>query len=170
MVIGSVNKDVTRVVHSAPCPPSSAGHLVMRTENKSMLAYALVVAQGGSKLKQAPPSDCVFDTAPEGCHTFVIGFGHPLNARAVNMDDLADYIENWTDLPVANKTSLDGLFTMSTEGWRPMRLPPPPPNGAGNVDFAHLRTIDKVVGNLGLRLQKEAPALPVHTVPQIQHP
>jgi hypothetical protein len=50
----------------------------MRTENKSMLAYAPVVAQGGSKLKQAPPSDCVFDTAPEGCHTFVIGFGHPL--------------------------------------------------------------------------------------------
>lgn len=145
-------------------------HLVMRTENKSMSAYALVVAQGGSKLKQAPPSDCIFDTAPEGCHTFVIGFGHPLNARAVNMDDLANYIENWTDLPVANRTSLDGLFTISTEGWRPMRLPPPPPNGAGNVDFTHLRTIDKVLGNLGLKLQKEAATLPVHTVVQIQHP
>jgi uncharacterized protein (TIGR03435 family) len=145
-------------------------HLVLRTENKSMSAYALVVAQGGSKLKQAAPSDCVFDTAPEGCHTFVIGFGHPLNARAVDMDDLARYIENWTDLPVVNKTSLAGLFTVSTEGWRPMRLPPPPPNGAGNVDFTHLQTVETVLGNLGLKLQKKAAPLPVYTVLEIQRP
>jgi len=144
--------------------------LVMRTENKSMSAYALVVAQGGSKLKQAPSSDCIFDTAPEGCHTFVIGFGHPLNARAVDMDDLAHYIENWTDLPVVNRTSLAGVFTVSTEGWRPMRLPPPPPNGAGNVDFTHLQTIDTVLGNLGLKLQKKAATLPVYTVLEIQRP
>ena len=145
-------------------------HLVMRTETKSMSAYALVVAQGGPKLKQANPSDCVFDTAPEGCHTFVIGFGHPLNGTAVGMDDLAHYIENWTDLPVINRTSLEGVFTMTTEGWRPMRLPPPPPNGAGTVDFTHLPTIDTVLGNLGLKLQKKSAPLPVYKVDQIFRP
>jgi uncharacterized protein (TIGR03435 family) len=106
-------------------------HLVVRTENRSMLAYALGVARGGPKLKQSDVSDCIFDTAHSGCHNFLVGFGHPLNARAVDMDDLAHYIENWTDLPVVNRTSLTGVFTMSTEGWQPMRLPPPPPNGAG---------------------------------------
>ena len=145
-------------------------HLVMRTENKSMSAYTLVVAEGGPKLKPAILSDCIFDTAPGGCHTFVIGFGHPLNARAVDMDDLAHYIENWTDLPVVNKTSLPGVFTMSSEGWRPMRLPPPPPKGAGNVDFTHLQTIDEVLDKLGLKLQKVVATLPVYTVEQIQRP
>ena len=142
-------------------------HLEMRDENRTV---PVVVAQGGPKLKQANPSDCVFDTAPEGCHTFLVGFGHPLNGRAVGMDDLAHYIENWTDLPVVNRTSLTGVFTISSEGWRPMRLPPPPPNGAGNVDFTHLQTIDTVLSDLGLELHRELATLPVYTVEQIQRP
>jgi uncharacterized protein (TIGR03435 family) len=145
-------------------------HFVMRTENKSVSAYALIVAQGGPKLKQSNPSDCIFDTAPDGCHTFVIGFGHPLNAKAVDMDDLTLYIGNWTDLPVVNRTSLAGVFTMSTEGWLPMRLPPPPPNSAGNVDFTHLQTIETVLSSLGLELHKEVATLPFYTVEQIQRP
>jgi uncharacterized protein (TIGR03435 family) len=130
-------------------------HLVMRTENRTMPVYALVVARGGPKLQQSNLSHCIFDTAQDGCHSFLIGFGHPLNARAVDMDDLARYIENWTDLPAVNRTSLTGVFTISTEGWRPMRLPPPPPNGAGNVDFTHLQTIDTALSGLGLELHKE---------------
>jgi uncharacterized protein (TIGR03435 family) len=145
-------------------------HLVIRTENRSMPVYALVVARGVLKLKQSNLSGCIFDTAPEGCHAFVIGFGHPLNARAADMDDLAHYIENWTDLPVVNRTSLNGVFTISSEGWRPMRLPPPPPNGAGNIDFTHLQTIDTILSGLGLELHREIATLPVYTVEQIQRP
>lgn len=85
------------------------------------------------------------------------------------MDDLARYIENWTDLLAVNRTSLPDLFTISTEGWRPMRLPPPPPNGAGNVDFTHLQTIHTALRGLGLELHKEVATLPVYTVEQI-HP
>jgi uncharacterized protein (TIGR03435 family) len=145
-------------------------HLVMRAENRTVPVYALVVARGGPKMKQSNVSHCIFDTAHDGCHSFLIGFGHPLNARAVDMDDLAHYIENWTDLPVVNRTSLTGVFTISSEGWRPMRLPPPPPNGAGNVDFTHLQTIDTVLSDLGLELHREVAALPVYTVEQIQRP
>jgi uncharacterized protein (TIGR03435 family) len=145
-------------------------HFVMRTENRSMPVYALVVARGGPKLKQSNLSDCLFDTAQDGCHSFLIGFGHPLNARAADMDDLAHYLENWTDLPVVNRTSFTGVFTISSEGWRPMRLPPPPPDGAGNVDFTHLQTIDTVLRGLGLELHREVATLPVYTVEQIQRP
>ncbi len=35
----------------------------MRTENRSMPVYALVVARGGPKLKQSNLSHCIFDTA-----------------------------------------------------------------------------------------------------------
>jgi hypothetical protein len=34
--------------------------------------------------------------------------GHPLNAKAIDMDDLIHYIGNWTDLPVVNRTALSG--------------------------------------------------------------
>jgi uncharacterized protein (TIGR03435 family) len=144
--------------------------LVMRSENRTVPVYTLVLARGGPRLKQSNLSDCIFDTAQDGCHSFRTSFGHPLNARAVNMDDLAHYIENWTDLPVVNGTSLAGVFTINSEGWRPMRLPPPPPGGAGIVDFTHLQTIDAVLSGLGLELHRGVASLPVYTVGQIQRP
>jgi uncharacterized protein (TIGR03435 family) len=145
---------------------------VVHVENRRMPVYALAVATGGPKLKKSSlaSQDCIFDTAPDGCHSFVIGFGHPLNAKAIDMYDLAHYIENWTDLPVVNKTALDGLFSMSTEGWRPMKLPPPPPNGVGNVDFTHLQSIDAVLGGVGLELRRQDEILPIYVVEHIERP
>jgi uncharacterized protein (TIGR03435 family) len=146
--------------------------LAMRVEKKRMPLYALIVARSGPNLQRSNirTRDCIFDTGPDGCHSFVIGFGHPLNARAIDMDDLAHYLENWTDLPVVNQTTLAGLFTVNTEGWRPMRLPPPPPNGAGNIDFTRLPTIDTVLDKLGLELRRQDGNLPIYTVEHIEHP
>jgi uncharacterized protein (TIGR03435 family) len=146
--------------------------LVMRLDRRRMPAYALTVSRSGAHLQRSAvtASDCIFDTAPEGCHSFVIGFGHPLNANAVSMDDLTHYIENWTDLPTANLTNLKGLFATHTEGWLPMRLPPPPPNGNGRVDFSSLTTIFTVLGRLGLELHRQEEVLPVYTIERIERP
>jgi uncharacterized protein (TIGR03435 family) len=62
--------------------------LVMRVENKTMSAYALTVAEGGSKLQKSAiaEKDCSFDIAfsdPDACHHFSGGFGHPLKAKAI---------------------------------------------------------------------------------------
>lgn len=152
--------------------------LLMRIEHKAMSVYALSVASGGSKLQKAAitEKDRIFDTDPEGCHNFIDGLGHPLNAKAIDMDDLAHYIENWTDLPVVNRTALSGLFTVNTEGWAPMRLPPPPPNATPAVnasverELSALPTIFKVLGELGLELKRQEDTLPVYTVEHIEHP
>jgi len=147
--------------------------LVVRVENKAMSVYALTVANGGPKLQKSAitAKDCAFDTDPEGCHNFVVGFGHPLNAKAISMDDLAHYIGNWTDLPVVNRTALRGLFTVNTEGWFPMRLPPPPPNTTPAANpFARLPTIFTVLGKLGLELKRQEHTLPVYTVERIERP
>lgn len=146
--------------------------LVMHVDQKSMPVYALNVSGGGAKLQRsaAAEKDCVFNNAPNGCHSFVIGFGHPLNGNAVSLDDLARYIENWTDLPVVDRTRLSGLYTMHSEGWRPMRLPPPPPNGNGNVDFSSLPDIFTVLGKLGLELHREEAVLPVYTIQRMERP
>jgi uncharacterized protein (TIGR03435 family) len=146
--------------------------LGMRVDRQRMPTYAMTISSSGLRLERSAVTtkDCIFDTAPEGCHTFVIGFGHPLNANAVSMDDLVFYIANWTDLPPVNRTNLSGLFTMHTEGWLPMRLPPPPPNGNGRVDFSSLPTIFTVLGKLGLELHRQEEVLPVYTVERIDHP
>jgi uncharacterized protein (TIGR03435 family) len=147
--------------------------LVMRTENKTMSVYALTVAGGGPKLQKAAitEKDCSVDSGPPGCHNFVNGLGHPLNARAIDMDDVANYISNWTDLPVVNRTALSGLFTVNTEGWVPMRLPPPPPNSTPNPNaFASLPTVFSVLGKLGLELKRQEDILPVYTVERIERP
>ena len=154
--------------------------LVMRIENKTMSVYALTPASGGPKLQKSAiaEKDCTFDslwlwsaTDPEACHNFVGGLGHPLNARAIDMDDLVHYIGNWTDLPVVNRTALSGLFTVNTEGWAPMRLPPPPPNATPAVNpFAGLPTIFTVLGKLGLELKRQEDILPVYTVERIERP
>jgi uncharacterized protein (TIGR03435 family) len=147
--------------------------LVMRVENKAMSVYALTVASGGPKLRKAAltEKECAFDAEPEECHHFVGGLGHPLNASAIDMDDLVHYIGNWTDLPVVNRTALSGLFTASTEGWAPMRLPPPPPGvgPAGNA-FAGLPTVFTVLGKLGLELKRQEDILPVYIVERIERP
>ena len=111
--------------------------LVMRVEQKTMTVYALTVADAGPKVQKSAiaEKDCIFDTDQQSCHNFVAGLGfHALNANAIDMDDLAHYISNWTDLPVVNRTALSGLFTVNTEGWVPMRLPPPPPNSTPDVN------------------------------------
>jgi uncharacterized protein (TIGR03435 family) len=148
--------------------------LVMRVEQKTVPVYALSVASGGPNLQKSPiaEKDCIFDTsAPESCHHFRVGRGHPLNARAINMDDLAHYIENWADLPVVNRTSLSGLFVVETEGWRPMRLPPPPPSGnPPAASFDDLSTIFTVLRKLGLELKQGEATVPVYTVEHIERP
>ena len=139
--------------------------LVMRVEQKTMPVYALTVASGGPNLQKSTiaEKDCILDTGTqESCHTFIAGRGHPLDARAVNMDDLAQYIENWADLPVVNRTALSGLFAVETEGWRPMRLPPPPPSGnPPAAGFDDLPTIFTVLRKLGLELKRQEATVPV---------
>ena len=147
--------------------------LVMRVEQQRMPVYALTVASGGPSLQKSSiaEKDCILDTGtPESCHNFVEGRGHPLHARAISMDDLAQYIENWTDLPVVNRTAVSGLFAVETEGWTPMRLPPPPPGKAPTVRFDDLPTIFAVLRKLGLELKRQEATVLVYTVEHIERP
>ncbi len=86
------------------------------------------------------------------------------------MDDLAQYIENWSDLPVVNRTALSGLFAVETEGWAPMGLPPPPPGNPPAARFDDLPTIFTVLRKLGLELKQQEAPVPVYTVEHIERP
>lgn len=147
--------------------------VIMRVESKTMPVYVLTIAGGGPKLQRVAVAEkeCAFGAGSDECHHFAGGLGHPLHAKAIDMDDLVHYISNWTDLPAVNRTSLRGLFTVNTEGWAPMRLPPPPPGVAPVGDpFAELPTIFTVLGKLGLELKRQEDAVTVYTVERIERP
>jgi uncharacterized protein (TIGR03435 family) len=147
--------------------------LVMRVDKRATPVYVLRVGTGGARLEKSSigERDCVANTGPEPCHSFAGGLGHPLVAKAIVMDDLARYIENWSDLPVVNLTGPTGLYTTNTEGWLPMRLPPPPPNAAAASNpFEGLPTIFTVLGKLGLDLKREEHVVPFYTVERIERP
>ena len=145
--------------------------LVLRVRTERMPVYALFVAKGDPKLNRAAIGTCVFDTSSEGCHSFQPGFGHPLNARAADMSDLAHYVGNWTDVPVVDRTALTGVFRFHTEGWKPMNLPPPPPGTPASGDeFATLPPLSVILGGLGLELRRQEDNLPLYMVERIHQP
>jgi uncharacterized protein (TIGR03435 family) len=147
--------------------------LVMRVDQKTMPAYVLTVASGGPKFAKSTIAerDCLFDMrSPDSCHGFIAGRGHPVTARAVTMDDLVRYIESWTDLPVVNRTALSGLFAVEGEGWKPMRLPPRPPEFPQAPNFDDLPSIFTVLGKLGLELKRQEVTVPVYTVEKFEPP
>jgi len=87
------------------------------------------------------------------------------------MFDLALYLENWTDLPVVDRTALNGLFMMHSQGWKPMNLPPPPPGnmGSGN-EFGGLPPLSAVLSSCGLLLRRQEEELRRYTVERIHPP
>ena len=147
--------------------------LVITARTSTTPIYALRLSPNDRKLNRLniSPKDCILDTGPGGCHSFAIGFGHPLNATGVDMSDLALYLENWTDLPVVDRTATAGLFAMHSQGWRPMNLPPPPPGASGTgAEFAGLSTLSAVLSGFGLKLHHEEDSLPFYTVERLDQP
>jgi len=147
--------------------------LVLRVKTVSTPVYALTLSGSKQKLMRSTisPRDCILDTDSDGCHSFAIGFGHPLNARGVDIFDLAHYLENWTDLPVVDRTATTGLFAMHSQGWQPMNLPPPPPGASGNgAEFASLSTLSAVLSNFGLQLHRDKESLAFYVVERLDQP
>ena len=160
--------------------------MAVHKETKEMPVYALVVARGGPKLQKAdikekdcpeaavappPPGSPTHD--PETCHAFYGGMGRGLHARAVNMADLASYVENWTARPLLDKTGIQGLFRVETAPWRELNASPPPLPGAkteGGSDVADLPTLFEVLEGLGLKMEARKDYADVYVVDHIEKP
>ena len=105
--------------------------------------------------------------------------GRGLHATAVNMKDLAGWIENWTDHPVVDRTGLDGLFAINTEGWAPISSPSPAgavaPDPAarpvdGNISDPTRPTLFMVLRRLGLDLKLQKGPTEIYVLGQVERP
>jgi len=156
--------------------------LVIHRETKELPVYALVVGKGGPKLQKADidEEDCPESVPPPApgtpitaCHAFMGGRGRGLHARAVDMSDLASYVENWTGRPLLDKTGLKGLFHIETTGWLPMEPGPPPAPGTKSedgMDMADVPTLFQVFERLGLKMESQRDRVDVYVIDHVERP
>jgi uncharacterized protein (TIGR03435 family) len=155
--------------------------LAIHRETKVMPVYALVVGKGGPKLQKADmqEKDCP-DAAPAppgtpntACHFIGGGRGQGLHGLAVDMADVASFVENWTDRPLLDKTGLKGLYRVETKGWLPMQPGPPPAPGAkaeDGTDMADVPTIFQMFERLGLKMEAQTGSTDLYVVDHIEKP
>jgi uncharacterized protein (TIGR03435 family) len=151
--------------------------LAIHRETKEMAVYSLVVGKGGPKLEKAEidEKDCPGSPA-DGlpCHQFNGGMGRGMHARAVSMEDLANYAGNWTDRPLLDKTGIEGLYKIETQPWLSMQLmTTPPPAGAkseSGADLADLPTLFQVFEKLGLKMESTKDKVDVYVIDHIERP
>lgn len=150
--------------------------LQIRTETKELPAYAVVVAKNGPKLEPAAiqEKDCP-ETAPTGtaCHTILGGRGRGLHGKAVTIQDILSYVENWTDRPLVNETGLQGLFKVETRGWRdlqPGQEPPPGAKAEDGSDMADVPTLFAVFEGMGLKLEARKEQVEIYIIDHVERP
>jgi uncharacterized protein (TIGR03435 family) len=149
--------------------------LVVRRETKEIPVYALVISKGGSKLQKAKleEADCSFEPGPGAipCHRMGGGQGRGINAQAVSLADVVRFVENWTDRPVIDKTGIQGLFEIKTEGWISLRASPEGAggNGEGAAD-PDRPTLFTIFDRLGLKLERQKAPVEFFVIEHIERP
>ena len=100
-------------------------------ESKEFAVYALMVAKGGFKLKEAPPVPDTGDK-PAGVNVTAVGTGggvaidmgggssfsignNKLEVRRMTMRSIADVLTRFVDRPVVDMTDVKGVYDMTLE-------------------------------------------------------
>jgi uncharacterized protein (TIGR03435 family) len=151
--------------------------LRMVEETRVVPVYVLTVAKGGPRLAKAAiaEKDCSARTMPNGgqpadpsidggivCHRVWGGAGPGIQGAAVEISDLALYLDGTDDRAVIDRTGLKGLYTISTERYQQNAAP-------ADVD-AGLPTLSDVLARLGLELKRDTAPVEVYRIEHIEKP
>jgi uncharacterized protein (TIGR03435 family) len=155
--------------------------LVMHREVKELPVYAMAVSKEGLKLLRAKigEDDCFDadhsnqqDLGNISCHAIAGGQGYGLHAKAIDMSDLAVYIENFTDRPVIDKTGVTGLYQIDTKGWVPLRLKQalPGQKAEDGSDLDSMPSLFAIFGSFGLKLEAQKGPVEIFTIEHVERP
>jgi uncharacterized protein (TIGR03435 family) len=153
--------------------------LTIRSETKEQPVYALVVGKDGPKLQAAKiqEKDCSDDSNDNtACHQLSGGQGQGLHGSAVDLSDVALFVANWTDRPVLDRTGIEGLFNIQTEGWTPLRPRQALAPGAepSKEDLAlsdpTRPTLFMILQRLGLKLESQKAPVEMFVIEHVDRP
>jgi bla regulator protein blaR1 len=139
--------------------------LKMRRETKDLPVYVVVVGKNGPKLTKSKVED-------GQSHQFFGGQGRGLHSDAVSMADLALAVSNFADRPVIDRTGIEGLFEINTEGWVPMRPRPggTATGGDAGIDDPERPTLYMIFERLGLKMESSKAPVEMFVVEHIEKP
>lgn len=152
-------------------------HLKVRRETRDLPLYAVVVGKGGPKLEKAKVTEqeCAAKTGAIGvaCHTIMGGRGRGLHGEAVTVGDIVEYVENWTDRPLIDRTGISGLFNVQTTGWIDLQPGPAAAPGAkaeDGSDMADIPSLFTVFQRLGLKMEALKGPVEVFVIDHVEQP
>jgi bla regulator protein blaR1 len=154
-------------------------HLTILHETKQLPAYVVVVAKNGPKLQRAKieEKDCPESPTPDGirCHIINGGMGRGLHGKAVEVADIVSFVENWSDRPMVDKTGLEGLFEVETDGWAPLRTRPVPPGSEPTAEDIAMAdptrpTLFAIFERLGLKVELQRASVQTLVIDRVERP
>jgi uncharacterized protein (TIGR03435 family) len=157
----------------------------IRPEPKEKPVYGLVVGKGGAKLARSKfqEQDCG-DSGPKwlsnpACHFLDGDQDRGLHGGSVTIASVVEYVQNFTDRPLFDKTGLTGFYDIQTEGWEPMSAPmsvkPAAPDGASqsgvtSVNNPDRPTLFKVFEKLGLQMKSQRAVIDMFVIDHVERP
>ena len=130
--------------------------LALHRETRPMQVYVLEATKAGAKLDKAPSSE-------SGTNTTSTNTGVTIDAHNIDMDSFAQKLARSVDLPVVNRTGLDGIFNLKLS-WTPERARSTDGTAAGPSIFSALQE------QLGLRLRSDKTPVEVLVIDHAERP
>jgi uncharacterized protein (TIGR03435 family) len=152
--------------------------LTVRREMKEIPVYSIAVSKTGPKLKKSAmmEKDCPANPATRdvSCHSPSGGQGRGVHGKALSMSDLAGFVENWTDRPMVNRTGIQGLFDIDTDGWTPLLPRQGPAAETEGADESKALadpsrpTLFDVFEQLGLKLERDKAPIETFVIEHVE--
>lgn len=89
---------------------------------------------------------------------------------SVTIAQVVEYLNNFTDRPLLDKTGLTGFFDIQTEGWAPMRISPDGASQTANADIPDRPTLFDVFEKLGLRMESQRAVIEMFVIDHVEPP
>ena len=152
--------------------------LTVRREPKEQPVYALVVGKGGPKLEKSKfQEQACGDTGPKwlsnpACHFLDGGQDRGLHGASVTIAQIVEFVQNFTDRPLFDKTGLTGFYEIQTEGWAPMRVNSDgaPQSGDPSANNSDRPTLFNVFEKLGLHLESQRAVIDMFVIDHLEKP
>jgi uncharacterized protein (TIGR03435 family) len=142
-----------------------------------MPIYTVVLAKSGLKLQPAKLSekDCDSTDIRPPCHQLIGGQGRGLHANAASIDDVAQFIEHWSDRPIVDRTGVTTLFEVDTPGWAPLTPRPPSSDATASAEDQTLSdptrpSLFSILNGLGLKLEPTKGPVNVYVIEHAERP
>ena len=95
-----------------------------------------------------------------------------LHGGSVTIAQVVEYVQNFTDRPLFDKTGLTGFYDIQTEGWAPMSasLDDAPQSGDATVNNSDRPTLFDVFEKLGLRMESQRAVIDMFVIDHVERP